>query len=144
MDKFLAFAAANPYLVTATALMLIAVIANELRLRARADFEVSIAEAVRMINNGAAVVDVRQPDRYAAGHIVDAVNITAAEIAKGQEGKLKKKRGVIVVCDTGGESLEFARKLRTAGFDGAYSLSGGLESWQRENQPLVRDRRGDR
>ncbi|MEO8223943.1 MAG: rhodanese-like domain-containing protein [Gammaproteobacteria bacterium] len=137
MDKLLAFAAANPYLVTATVLMLIAVVAFELRLRARAAFEVSVAETVRMINNGAVVVDVREADRYAAGHIVNAVNIAPAELARGEEGKIKKKRGVVVVCDTGNESLHSARSLRAAGFDGAFSLGGGLERWQRDNQALV-------
>jgi len=141
MNKLLEFAAANPYLVTATVLMLIAVVAFELRLRARAGFEVSVAEAVRMINNGATVVDVRDAARFGTGHIVDAVNILPDVLNRGEEGKIKKKRGVVVVCDQGNESIQCARKLRAAGFDGAFSLGGGLDSWLRENQPLVRPRR---
>ena len=141
MDNLIQFATANPLLVTAAMLMLIAVVAFELRLRSRASFEVSIAEAVRMINGGATVVDIRDPARFATGHIVDAVNIPPADLAKGEEGKIRKKRGVVVVCDNGSESHQCARKLRTAGFDGAFSLSGGLTVWQRENQPLVTTRR---
>jgi len=141
MEKIVAFATANPYLVTATALMLIAVVAYELRLRGRAGFEVSVAETVRMINNGATVVDVREPARFAAGHIVDAVNISPAELAKGEQGRIKKKRAVVVVCDNGVESVQCARKLRDAGFEGAFSLGGGLDSWLRDNQPLVRSGR---
>lgn len=141
MNKLLEFAAANPYLVTGTALMLIAVIAFELRLRARSAFEVTVAEAIRMINNGATVVDVREATQFSAGHIVGAVNIKPAELAKGEEGKIKKKRAVVVVCETGGESIESARKLRSAGFDGAFSLGGGLDAWQRENQPLISPKR---
>jgi rhodanese-related sulfurtransferase len=141
MDKLVEFAAANPYLVTATVLMLIAVVAFELRLRARADFEVTVAEAVRMINSGATVVDVRDAAKFAAGHIVDAVNIPSAELAKGEEGKIRKKRGVVVVCNAGNESLDCVRKLRAAGFDGAFSLGGGMDAWLRENQPLVRSQR---
>ncbi|MEO7385973.1 MAG: rhodanese-like domain-containing protein [Gammaproteobacteria bacterium] len=141
MNKLVEFAAANPYLVTATVLMLIAVVAFELRLRARAGLEVSVAEAVRMINNGATVVDVRNAAKFAAGHIVDAVNIAPADLAKGEEGKIKKKRGVVLVCEGGNESVDCARKLRAAGFDGAFSLGGGLDGWQRENQPLVRNQR---
>ena len=141
MDKILEFATANPYLVTATALVLIAVVAFELRLRARASFEVSVAETVRMINSGATVVDVRDAARFAAGHIVDAVNIPPAELVKGEEGKIKKKRAIVVVCDNGTESIQCARKLRAAGFDGAFSLGGGLDGWQRDNQPLVSAKR---
>lgn len=141
MDKLLQFAAANPYLVTATALMLIAVVAYELRLRTRSGFEVSVAEAVRMINNGATVVDIRESARFAEGHIIDAVSMSAADVARGEEGKLKKKRAVIVVCDTGTRSVDSVRALRSAGFEGAFSLAGGMDGWQRENQPLVRARR---
>jgi rhodanese-related sulfurtransferase len=141
MDKLLAFAAANAYLVTATVLMLIAVVAFELRLRARSLYEVSVPEAVRMINNGAVVVDIREAARYGAGHIVNAVNIPPAELAKGEEGRIKRKRGVLVVCEAGNQSLDLARNLRAAGFDGAFSLAGGLDRWQRDNQPLVSAKR---
>ncbi|MEZ5564166.1 MAG: rhodanese-like domain-containing protein [Gammaproteobacteria bacterium] len=141
MNNLLAFATANPYLVTATVLMVVAVVAFELRLRARAGFEVSVAESIRMINNGAAVVDIRDADKFAGGHIVDALNIPAAELARAEEGKIKKNRAVVVVCENGSESVQSARVLRAAGFDGAYSLSGGVEGWRRDNQPLVTDRR---
>jgi len=141
MNKLLEFAAANPYLVTGTVLMLIAVVAFELRLRARAAFEVTVAEAIRMINNGATVVDVRESAQFSAGHIVGAVNMQPAELAKDAEVKIKKKRAVVVVCASGGESIESARKLRAAGFDGAFSIGGGLDAWQRENQPLITPRR---
>lgn len=137
MNKLIIFAADNPYLLTALVLMLLGVITFELRLRARAVYQVSSAEAVRMINQGATVVDLRDPARFAAGHIVNAVNIPSAELATGQEGKIKKKKGVVVVCDNGNASLESARKLRAAGFDGAFSLGGGLDGWLRDNQPLV-------
>jgi rhodanese-related sulfurtransferase len=141
MDKLLEFATANPYLVTATVLMLLAVIGFEFRLRGRAGFEVSVAEAVRMINSGAAVVDIRDAAKFGTGHIVDAVNVQPAVLASGEEGKIKKKRAVVVVCDTGSEGIQCARKLRAAGFDGAFSLAGGLDAWRRENLPLVSNRR---
>lgn len=141
MNKLLEFAAANPYLVTGTTLMLIAVAAFELRLRAQAAFEVTVAEAIRMINKGATVVDVREAAKFSAGHIVGAVNMTPAELAKGEEGKIKKKRAVVVVSESGSESIASARKLRSAGFDGAFSLGGGLDAWQRENQPLISPKR---
>ncbi|MDP2323407.1 MAG: rhodanese-like domain-containing protein [Gammaproteobacteria bacterium] len=141
MDKILEFANASPYLLTATVLMLIAVVAFELRLRARASFEVSIPETIRMINNGATVVDVRDAALFAAGHIVEAVNIPTAELVKGEEGKIKKKRAIVVVCENGTESLQCVRKLRVAGFDGAFSLGSGLEGWRRDNHPLFSGKR---
>jgi len=134
------FLANHPLLVAATVLALVAVVAFELRMRMRARTELSIAEAVRMINNGAAVVDVRERAAFDAGHIADAIHLPAAELRTGGEARFKKKRGVLVVCDTGTVSHGCAEALQKAGLEGAFSLRGGLAAWQRENQPLVATR----
>ena len=141
MDRLLEFITANPLLVVATVLMAIAVVVIEIQLRARALLEVSTAEAVRMINRGATVVDIREKARYEAGHIVDAVLMAPADLAKGEEGRIKKKRGVVVVCENGNQSYRTVKALRAAGFDGAFSLKGGISSWQRDSQPLVSGQR---
>lgn len=134
------FLANHPLLVAATVLALVAVVAFELRMRLRARTELSITEAVRMINNGAAVVDVRERAAFDAGHIADAIHLPAAELRTGGEARFKKKRGVLVVCDTGTVSHGCAEALQKAGLEGAFSLRGGLAAWQRENQPLVATR----
>jgi rhodanese-related sulfurtransferase len=90
-----------------------------------------------MINNGAVVVDVRDRAAYDAGHIPEAVHAAPAELPQAIEARLKKKRGVLVVCDTGGVSHGCAQRLQKAGYEGAFSLRGGLNAWQRESQPLV-------
>ena len=141
MDRLLEFMTANPLLVVATLLMAIAVIAVEIQLRARALLEISTAEAVRMINRGATVVDIRDKARFDAGHIVEAVNMAPADLSKGEEGRIKKKRGVLVICENGSQSYRAVKALRTAGFDGAFSLKGGVGSWQRDGQALVTGKR---
>jgi rhodanese-related sulfurtransferase len=140
MNHLPEFLASHPLLVAATVLALVAVVAFELRLRLRAGTELSITEAVRMINNGAAVVDVRERPAFDAGHIADAIHLPAAELRAGGEARFKKKRGVLVVCDTGAVSHGCAEALQKAGLEAAFSLRGGLAAWQRENQPLVATR----
>jgi rhodanese-related sulfurtransferase len=141
MDRLLEFITANPLLVAALLLMAIAVIAIEIQLRARALLEVSTAEAVRMINRGATVVDIRDKARFEAGHIVEAIHMESADLSKGEEGRIKKKRGVLVICENGSPSYRTVKALRAAGFDGAFSLKGGIGSWQRDGQPLVTGKR---
>ena len=141
MDRLLEFLAANPLLVAATLLMAVAVVAVEIQLRARALLEISTAEAVRMINRGATVVDIREKARFDAGHVVDAVLMAPTDLAKAEEGRIKKKRGVVVVCDSGSQSYGAVKALRAAGFDGAFSLKGGIGAWQRDSQPLVSGQR---
>lgn len=141
MDKLIEFISANPLLVVATLLMAIAVIVVEVQQRARALLEISTAEVVRMINRGATVVDIRDQARFEAGHVVESVHMAPEELAKGVEGRIKKKRGVVVICENGGRSYRAVKALRTAGFDGAFSLKGGIGSWQRDSQPLISGKR---
>ncbi|MBM4222167.1 MAG: rhodanese-like domain-containing protein, partial [Gammaproteobacteria bacterium] len=98
-------------------------------------------EVVRMINRGATVVDIRDKARFDAGHVVESVHMAADELARGEEGRIKKKRGVVVICENGGQSYRAVKALRAAGFDGAFSLKGGIGSWQRDSQPLVTGKR---
>ena len=135
MQQFLEFANDNALLVTATVLMALAVLFYELRLRGRRVFEVSSTQAVRLINDGAKIVDVRDPKRFETGHIVDSVNIPLEQL--GRDPKLPKARVLIVVCDRGVASLRGVDVLRKAGFEHAYSLRGGVEGWKQENLPLV-------
>ena len=136
MQEFLEFANENALLLTATVLMALAVLFYELRLRSRRVFEVSCTQAVRLINNGAKIVDVRDPERFEAGHIVDSINIPLNRLQDDQQLP-KKSKTVVVVCDRGVASLRGVDVLRKAGFEQAYSLRGGVEGWTQENLPLV-------
>ncbi len=136
MQEFLEFANENALLLTATVLMALAVLFYELRLRGRQVFEISSTQAVRLINNGAKVIDVRDPERFEAGHIVDSTNIPLERLHK-DDHLPKKSKTVIVVCDRGVASLRGVEVLRKAGFEQAWSLRGGIEGWTQDNLPLV-------
>lgn len=137
MAQLLEFAINHPLLVGATLLMFIAVVLYELRLRNRSGTAVSPHEAVRLMNQGATVVDLRDAARFDARHIVDAVNISPADLEADPAGRLKKKRAAIIVCETGHHSARLANVLRKVGFDKAWSLDGGMAAWEKENLPLV-------
>lgn len=138
MAQFIEFAMRHPLLVGGTLAAIVATLVFELRLRSQAGVAVPAQEAVRLINQGATVVDVREPAAFAAGHIVDAVNVAAAEFPAGAEAKLKKKaKPVLLVCDSGAASARLVKGLRAAGYEKACSLEGGLAAWRRENLPVV-------
>jgi rhodanese-related sulfurtransferase len=138
MDQIIDFALRHPFLVGGMIMALIAAIGWEIRLRSQAGVAVGAQEAVRLINQGGTVVDVRDAAAFAGGHIVDAVNLSADELAKNAEAKLKKKaKPVLLVCDTGAASGRLVKGLRAAGYENAWALDGGLGAWQRENLPVV-------
>lgn len=137
MSQLIDFATRHPILVGGTVVALIATIANELRLRSQGGASVSAQGAVRLINQGATIVDLRDAARFNAGHIVDAINLTGDELVKNAESRLKKKRPVLLVCDNGSASARLASSLRKSGFENSWSLDGGHAAWERDNLPLV-------
>lgn len=142
MDQLLEFVSNNTLLAAGTVAMALAVIFNELRIKASGLTAIPPIQAVRLINGGAKVVDVRDKEHFGKGHIIDAVNIPEAELAAGLDAKLKKAKAVVVVCDTGGKSGHVVAKLRKSGVETVFSLQGGLGAWQRENLPVVADQDG--
>ena len=139
MQQFLEYVVTHPVLVGATVLLALAALAYEWS-RGRAGGQtVGPIDAVRLMNQGALVLDVRSRDQYDAGHVIDARSVPSAELAKSVE-TLKKYRDkpVLTCCDTGMTASAAARTLREQGFSKVASLRGGLQAWRAENLPLVR------
>ncbi|HEX6997032.1 MAG TPA: rhodanese-like domain-containing protein [Gammaproteobacteria bacterium] len=117
----------------------LAVMTYELRLKSQSLTHVSVNDAVRLINKGALVIDVRDPEAYATGHIVNSRNIPLQQITSGEDVVKKQKNKVLLtVCDRGTISGKAANALRKAGYQSVFSLKGGLAGWRAENLPLVK------
>ncbi|HVK93811.1 MAG TPA: rhodanese-like domain-containing protein [Noviherbaspirillum sp.] len=102
--------------------------------------KVSILQATQLINQGKAViVDVRDPEAFAAGHLRDAKNIPLKELSNriGELDKFKAK-SMIAVCQSGVQSAKAAGQLKKAGFNDAFSLDGGMAAWQAQGLPLAK------
>jgi rhodanese-related sulfurtransferase len=139
VSQVVQFAGNHPLLVAALIASWLAVVFYELRLRAGNLTHVSTADAVRLINKGALVIDVRKPEDYEAGHIVNARNIVLEKIQEDQDSVAKKKDKILLaVCANGGLSGKAASILRKAGYPNAFSLKGGISGWRAENLPLVK------
>jgi rhodanese-related sulfurtransferase len=139
MGQVVEFAGHHPLLVAALIASWLAVVFYELRLRAGNLTHVSTADAVRLINKGALVIDVRKPEDYQSGHIVNARNVELEKIQDDQDSIAKKKDKILLaVCANGGLSGKAASLLRKAGYPNTFSLKGGLSGWRAENLPLVK------
>lgn len=97
-------------------------------------------EIVRMLNDGAALVDIRTAADFSKGHILGARNIPADSIEE-QLTELAKYReqALILCCNTGNESVRVGRTLKMQGYKKIYCLQGGLQAWRTANLPLTRD-----
>jgi rhodanese-related sulfurtransferase len=139
MNRFFEYVTHHPFLVAAAAILAVLGVVIEFRHRSRGSNAVIPADAVRLANSGALLLDVRDSKEYEAGHIIEARSLPAGELAaKAETLKKYKEKPVIVYCESGAASGTAVRTLRAAGFNKVVTLRGGLQSWRQENLPLVK------
>lgn len=136
MERILEFTNNNLLLVTGLVVSLLVLIFSELRRKAMGLINIEATEAVRLINDGAAVVDIRSADAFARGHITNAKNIPQDELAAKRD-TLNKQKPLVAVCDAGVTTNRAVASLRKAGFENVYGLKGGMNGWTQAGLPVV-------
>ena len=94
--------------------------------------------AVQLINRERAVVlDVRESDEFATGHIGGAKNLAVGDVEARLADTVKNK-GVplILVCATGARANRALAMAKKLGYEQAQVLAGGLKSWKEANLPI--------
>ena len=139
MGQLIEFTGNHPVLVLVIMAMGFAVLLNEIRVRTQGVTHISIAQAVQLMNRGAVVIDVRKPEEYGAGHLVNAKNIPL-DALESDTSKVNQygKKNLLVVCESGMTSGRAANALRKDGFDNVFSVKGGVRAWREDNLPLVK------
>ncbi|MEY4749035.1 MAG: hypothetical protein RIQ60_1249 [Pseudomonadota bacterium] len=100
---------------------------------------VAVAEAVRLMNREKAVViDVSEPDEYAACHINNARNVPMAQLEASKDLPSNKSLPVLLVCASGRRASSAAATLRKRGHEQVHVIAGGLAGWREANLPVVR------
>lgn len=96
--------------------------------------------AIRLINyEDALVLDVRDDSEYAGGHPPNAKHIPAEKIDdRWQELEKFKDRPVVIIFTPGLRVGRVGAVLRKNGFKQVFNLNGGIDTWRRENLPLVK------
>lgn len=105
--------------------------------RIRGIKEVDTNGALQLINHkDAFVLDVREPDEYKNGHLLNAQLIPLGKL-KERIGELNKYKDtpIVVVCRSGNRSGTACVNLAKEGFSQAYNLTGGMMAWQKANLP---------
>lgn len=140
MDRVLTYSGHHPWLAAFAVITGLAVLLYELYLRAQNVAAIAPQEAIRLMNQGAAVLDLRPREAYAAGHINGARHFDTSQILKGAETlKRYKEKPVIIFSDSSNIAAAAVRTLTRQGFTKVFNLRGGLAAWRAENLPLARD-----
>jgi rhodanese-related sulfurtransferase len=97
--------------------------------------EIEVAEATRLVEEGAFLLDVREPAEWDAGHSPAAAWIPLGELGARLD-EVPTDRTVAVVCRSGGRSAAATDALRRSGID-AINVVGGMKAWEVEGLPVV-------
>ncbi|HET7197552.1 MAG TPA: rhodanese-like domain-containing protein [Burkholderiales bacterium] len=139
MDHLLQFVTVHYWLALATALAAALVVVYEMRVRAESLHSVSPQELIRLMNQGALVLDLRPADKYQAGHLTGARQMSGeALLSAGDTLRKHKEKAVVVYDDTGSLGGSAVRQLAAQGFTRVASLRGGLAAWRADNLPVSR------
>ncbi len=94
--------------------------------------EIDPVELNKMIDADAAlVVDVREADEFAAGHIPGAIHLPRGQLELRVNGELPDPTvRILACCEFGKISTLAAATLRELGFCRAMALDGGLKAWR--------------
>ena len=96
--------------------------------------EVSLDQLEKARTEGALVVDVREPDEYAAGHI-PGVTLMPLGVVPVRAHELPTDQPVYVVCRSGARSAQAAEAMDKVGID-ARSVAGGTAGWAESGRPV--------
>lgn len=92
------------------------------------------------------IVDVREPEEFAAMHIADSINVPRGILESACEWDYEetvpelvraREREVVVVCRSGYRSVLAANSMLLLGYQNVASLQTGLRGWKDYEQPLV-------
>lgn len=75
-----------------------------------------------------ALIDVRQPDEYQAGHLAGA-RLMPLDTVPDRSSELDRSKPVFVYCTAGVRSRAAAAVLKRAGIPEVYSMAGGINAW---------------
>jgi rhodanese-related sulfurtransferase len=87
----------------------------------------------------ALILDVREPEEYAHGHVPGAINVPQADLADlaSRLDELPRGQAILMICHSGARSLRAAQFLKQMGFDQVASVKGGTKAWREAGKQLA-------
>jgi DMSO/TMAO reductase YedYZ molybdopterin-dependent catalytic subunit/rhodanese-related sulfurtransferase/glyoxylase-like metal-dependent hydrolase (beta-lactamase superfamily II) len=97
--------------------------------------QVTARTAQSLLERGAVLLDVREPDEWQTGHAPPAIAMPMGEV-RARRAELPPGQRIIVVCRSGGRSAAITDALRAHGYD-AVNLTGGMCAWSAAGLAVV-------
>jgi len=94
--------------------------------------EISIDQAIAAIQSCDVLIDVREADEYAAGHLPGAIHMSRGmlEFKMASNPKMQSRDlNIVLYCKTSGRAALSAKSLADMGYTHVRSIAGGVDAW---------------
>ena len=103
--------------------------------------EVALAQAEQAIRDADVLVDVREADEYAAGHLTGAVHISRGMLEfkfSANPALQSRDLKIVLYCKTSGRAALAAAALHDMGYLNVQSIAGGFDAWVAAGKPVAK------
>ncbi|NMM37158.1 MAG: rhodanese-like domain-containing protein [Glaciimonas sp.] len=99
---------------------------------------VDVKQGAALQSRGALLIDVREANEYAEGHVPGSTLIPLGQLQQRlSEIAAHKNQPVAVICRSGSRSAKAVKLLEQAGFSAAVNVEGGMNAWQKAGLLVV-------
>ncbi len=101
--------------------------------------EVPLEHAEQAIRDADVLIDVREAEEYAAGHLPGAVHISRGLLEfklSGTPALAARDQKVVLYCKTSGRAALAACAMHDMGYLQVQSLAGGFDAWVAAGKPV--------
>ncbi|MEQ6289262.1 rhodanese-like domain-containing protein [Vogesella sp. GCM10023246] len=106
--------------------------------------ECSLPQAQQLLAAGQSLLlDVREPEEFAAGHLAGALNIPRGLLEfrlSGDPALAEVGRTVLLYCKSSGRAALAARVMQEMGYQDVVSIAGGFDAWLAAGMPVEKPR----
>jgi rhodanese-related sulfurtransferase len=100
---------------------------------------IDVRQGQAMKDQGAVLLDVREPYEYQEAHVPGSVLVPLGQLkSRLQEIRALGSKPVAIICRSGRRSSIAAELLAQAGWTNVYNVQGGMIAWENAALPVVR------
>ena len=103
--------------------------------------EVALQDAEAAIQQADVLIDVREADEFAAGHLPGAVLVPRGLLEfklSGTPALSSRDMKVVLYCKTSGRAALAALAMQNMGYLNVTSMAGGYDAWAAAGKPVVK------
>ncbi|MDD2925706.1 rhodanese-like domain-containing protein [Rhodoferax sp.] len=103
--------------------------------------EIPVDAAEQAVRDADVLVDVRESDEFAAGHLPGAIHISRGLLEfrfSGMPALQSRDLKIVLYCKTSGRAALAAAALHDMGYLNVQSIAGGYDAWVAAGKPVAK------